>query len=92
MEKLAVEHGDPALGGFELDFYHDGVRSRKPLGASWSVRFEQVPPVRTFGWAKGGTSFAGWYYSVTNADHIGYESWPERDRLIPQPVSPRHGR
>ncbi|MEU8272511.1 TnsA-like heteromeric transposase endonuclease subunit [Sphaerisporangium sp. NPDC049002] len=82
MEELAVDHGDPAHGGFELDFYHDGVRCRRPLGASWSVRFEQVPPVRPFGWSKGGTSFAGWYYSVTNADHIGYESWLERDRLI----------
>ncbi|WP_220183332.1 TnsA-like heteromeric transposase endonuclease subunit [Sphaerisporangium album] len=82
MEELAVDHGDLALGGFELDFYHDGVRRRRPLGAGWNIRFEQAPPVRPFDWSKGGTSFAGWYYSVTNADHVGYESWLERDRLI----------
>ncbi|MGW7258018.1 hypothetical protein [Streptomyces sp. NPDC054834] len=26
--------------------------------------------------------FAGWYYTVTARDHVGYESWLERDRLI----------
>ncbi|WP_442942601.1 TnsA-like heteromeric transposase endonuclease subunit [Nonomuraea sp. LP-02] len=26
--------------------------------------------------------FAGWCYSATNTDHVGYESWLERDRLI----------
>ncbi|MFF3755392.1 hypothetical protein ACFYYH_33950 [Streptomyces sp. NPDC002018] len=32
--------------------------------------------------AKGGESFAGWYFCATTGGHIGYESWPERDRLI----------
>ncbi|MFH9478149.1 TnsA-like heteromeric transposase endonuclease subunit [Streptomyces anulatus] len=46
------------------------------------MRFDQVSPVRSFRWAKGGESFAGWYYAATTGTHVGYESWLERDRLI----------
>lgn len=41
-----------------------------------------MPPVRRFRWNKGDRSFPGWYYAVTTGDHVGYESWLERDRLI----------
>ncbi|MDJ0347550.1 TnsA-like heteromeric transposase endonuclease subunit [Streptomyces sp. H10-C2] len=70
------------LTGFELDFSIDGVRRRRLLQASWDVRFEAVEPVREFTWHKYGRGFAGWYYSVTVRDHVGYESWLERDRLV----------
>ncbi|MFF1909599.1 TnsA-like heteromeric transposase endonuclease subunit [Kitasatospora sp. NPDC058218] len=73
---------DDALTAFELAFSVGGVRRRKPLGASWDVRFEMAEPVRDFSWRKGGQGFAGWYYSVTERDHVGYESWLERDRLV----------
>ncbi|MFJ5123179.1 TnsA-like heteromeric transposase endonuclease subunit [Kitasatospora sp. NPDC088548] len=71
-----------ALTGFELDFCVDGVRRRGPLRASWDLRFEAAEPVREFSWHKYARGFAGWYYSATVRDHVGYESWLERDRLI----------
>ncbi|GAA2126817.1 hypothetical protein GCM10009759_79330 [Kitasatospora saccharophila] len=71
-----------ALAGFELDFSVDGVRHRGPLRTNWDVRFETVEPVREFSWHKFARGFAGWYYSATVRDHVGYESWLERDRLI----------
>ncbi|MGW4684837.1 TnsA-like heteromeric transposase endonuclease subunit [Streptomyces sp. NPDC004244] len=74
--------GDAALSAFELDFLRSGERLRLPLSEAWNARFEEVEPVRPFRWAKGGESFAGWYYAVTVADHVGYESWLERDQLI----------
>ncbi|MFC9636807.1 TnsA-like heteromeric transposase endonuclease subunit [Streptomyces mirabilis] len=80
--ELADAYADPALGSFDLDFHVDGVRVRRPLGVCWDSCFEQVEPVRSFRWGKGGDSFAGWYYASTTSDHVGYESWLERDRLI----------
>jgi len=75
-------YGDPVLSTFDLDFF-DGIRRRRvALEAGWSVRFEDVPPVRGFRWNKGDRSFPGWYYAATTGSHVGYESWLERDRLI----------
>ncbi|MFI5746929.1 TnsA-like heteromeric transposase endonuclease subunit [Streptomyces sp. NPDC051644] len=82
MGELADRYADSALGSFDLDFYEGGTRVRRPLRASRNSRFERVDPVRSFRWAKGGESFAGWHWSATTDDHIGYESWLERDRLI----------
>lgn len=82
MGELAGAYADPALGWFDLDFYEGGTRVRSPLEVSWNKRFEKVDPVRSFRWAKGGESFAGWHWSATAGDHVGYESWLERDRLI----------
>ncbi|MEV7711153.1 TnsA-like heteromeric transposase endonuclease subunit [Streptomyces sp. NPDC088270] len=45
--------------------------------------FEAMDPVRKFSRYKGSHGFAGWYYSSTMRDHVGYESWLERDPLIP---------
>ncbi|MCX5522692.1 TnsA-like heteromeric transposase endonuclease subunit [Streptomyces bobili] len=82
MEALSRAYGDEALAAFELDFRSDGERRRLPLGTSWQVPFEAVEPVRPFRWDKDTLGFAGWYYSVTARNHVGYESWLERDRLI----------
>nr|WP_240512642.1 TnsA-like heteromeric transposase endonuclease subunit [Streptomyces griseoruber] len=59
------------------------------MGQGWSTRFEAVEPVRDFRWAKGVESFAGWYYCATSRDHVGYESWLERDQLILMDRDPR---
>ncbi|WP_407698320.1 TnsA-like heteromeric transposase endonuclease subunit [Streptomyces marianii] len=80
---------DAALTAFELAFSEDGTRVRRSLGASWGTRFEAVAPVREFSWHKDGRGFAGWYYSATVRDHVGYESWLERDRLILLDRDPR---
>ncbi|GGR80488.1 hypothetical protein GCM10010269_19530 [Streptomyces humidus] len=78
----ALAYGDAALSAFELDFLERGRRRRQPLGQGWTTQFEAVEPVRDFRWAKGVESFAGWYYCATARDHVGYESWLERDHLI----------
>uniref|UniRef100_A0AAU1ICS7 TnsA-like heteromeric transposase endonuclease subunit n=1 Tax=Streptomyces sp. NBC_00180 TaxID=2903632 RepID=A0AAU1ICS7_9ACTN len=65
-----------------MGFLEDGVQVRRSLASCWDVRFEQGAPVRPFRWPKGGQSFAGWYFSSTTGEHIGYESWLERDWLI----------
>ncbi|WP_103534753.1 TnsA-like heteromeric transposase endonuclease subunit [Streptomyces sp. SM11] len=80
--QLVDAYADPDLGTFELGFFEDGVHVRRSLAACWGVRFERVAPVRPFRWPKGGISFAGWYFCATTGEHIGYESWLERDRLI----------
>ncbi|MCS0600658.1 TnsA-like heteromeric transposase endonuclease subunit [Streptomyces sp. LP11] len=82
MATAAQAFGDEALSAFELEFSHPDGRRRLPLGKAWSVPFEVADPVREFRWVKGGKSFPGWYYAVTTAGHVGYESWLERDRLI----------
>lgn len=71
-----------ALTAFELDFQLDGVRRRMPSGACWDRRYEAAEPVRDFNRRKEAPGFAGWYYSVTVQDHVGYESWLERDPLV----------
>jgi hypothetical protein len=71
-----------ALTAFDLAFSANGSLVRRSLGSSWDTRFEAAAPVREFSWRKDGHGFAGWYYSTTVRDHVGYESWLERDRLI----------
>ncbi|MGW3042728.1 TnsA-like heteromeric transposase endonuclease subunit [Kitasatospora sp. NPDC001159] len=82
MAVASLVYDDPALSAFELDFVEGGERCRLPLGQAWNRRFESADPVREFRWAKGGQGFAGSYFSATVGDHVGYESWLERDRLI----------
>ncbi|MFE9934311.1 TnsA-like heteromeric transposase endonuclease subunit [Streptomyces sp. NPDC005533] len=78
VEELADAYADPDLGAFNLGFLEDGVQAiiGRVLGR----------PVRAGGTGaavpKGGESFAGWYFCTTTDEHIGYESWLERDRLI----------
>jgi hypothetical protein len=80
---------EPVLDTFDLAFSVDGAHVRRSLRLSWDVRFEAADPVREFSWRKSGQGFAGWYYSVTAGDHVGYESWLERDRLILLDRDPR---
>lgn len=59
-----------------------GARRRRPLLDCVTVRFEDVRPVRPFRWPKGGCHFPGWYWAATTGQHVGFESWLERDRLV----------
>ncbi|WP_405610320.1 TnsA-like heteromeric transposase endonuclease subunit [Streptomyces sp. NBC_01508] len=47
-----------------------------------TARFEDTAPVRPFRWARGERHFAGWYWAATTGQHVGFESWLERDRLV----------
>lgn len=59
-----------------------GVESRGPLVGSWGVAFEGVAPVRAFGSFKGQRSFGGSWWFATTGEHVGFESWLERDVLM----------
>lgn len=73
---------DPG-GEFELVFVGEGgAEQRRPLADCWDVRFERGRPVREFGWSKGQRHNPGWWWSATTGQHVGYESWLERDVVM----------
>jgi hypothetical protein len=59
-----------------------GERQRRALRSCPTERFEDVLPVRQFRWSRGDRHFSGWYWAATLGQHVGYESWLERDRLV----------
>lgn len=71
------------LRGVEAEFVDaDGVVRREPLSQCWSAGFERVGPVRGFASYRGQRNWPGlWWFSRTG-EHVGYESWVERDRLM----------
>lgn len=60
----------------------DGVRRQEPLALCWSFPFERAGAVRRFTSRQGRRSFSGLWYFASTGDHVGYESWVERDRLM----------
>lgn len=52
------------------------------------VPFERLGPVRAFPSYKGQSSFPGWWWCATTGEHVGYESWLERDHLIALDTDP----
>jgi hypothetical protein len=73
------------LGGPRVELsYLGGVRERQrsPLLDCVATRFEDAAPVRSFRWSRGLRHFSGWYWSATTGQHVGFESWLERDRLL----------
>jgi len=74
---------DLAGARFTVDYLGaDGAALREPLSSCAAVRFEDVPAVRSFRFAKGMTSFAGWWWFTATGEHVGYESWLERDHVM----------
>lgn len=57
-------------------------RRRRLLLDCVSVRFEEAVPVRPFRWPPGGRHFPGWYWAATTGQHVGFESWLERDHIV----------
>ena len=57
-------------------------RQRRPLLDCVATRFEDAAPVRPFRWSRGERHFPDWYWSATTGQHVGFESWLERDRLL----------
>ncbi|WP_425585290.1 TnsA-like heteromeric transposase endonuclease subunit [Streptomyces pulveraceus] len=45
--------------------------------------------MRPFRWSRGERHFAGWYWAATNGQHVGFESWLERDRLLLMDFDPK---
>ena len=77
---LDLECGADLL--FSLEYVRaDGKRYREPLAACAAGRFEEAVPVRSFHWAKGAAHFPGLWWSSTTSEHVGFESWLERDLI-----------
>lgn len=73
--------------GADLRFFLEfteagGTRHREPLAACVTARLEDTRPVRSFSWAKGASHFPGSWWSSTTGDHVGFESWLERDHVM----------
>jgi hypothetical protein len=70
--------------------YVDAVRKRlrRPLLDCVTARFEEAAPVRPFRWSRSERHFSGWYWAATTRQHIGFESWLERDRLVLMDADP----
>ncbi|MFL6073145.1 MAG: TnsA-like heteromeric transposase endonuclease subunit [Mycobacteriales bacterium] len=67
----------------EVEFVDlDGVARREPLSSCWMVRFESALPIRKFSSHRGKRSFSGLWWSATTGDHVGFESWLERDQVM----------
>ncbi|MDQ0934382.1 hypothetical protein QFZ49_004322 [Streptomyces turgidiscabies] len=71
--------------------YVDAVRERRrrPLLDCVTARFKDVAPVRPFRWSRGERHFPGWYRAATTGQHVGFESWLERDRLLLMDFDPQ---
>jgi rhodanese-related sulfurtransferase len=59
-----------------------GARRSGALEVLWSAGFEHVWPVRSFGSFRGQRSFQGSWWFATTGEHVGFESWVERDAVM----------
>ena len=53
-----------------------GAKQSGALEVLWSVGFEHVSPVRSFGSFQGQRSFQGSWWFATTGEHVGFESGP----------------
>ena len=83
MAVAALDLGSVAGLRFFLEFVEaDGTQRREPLAAWVTARLEDALPVRSFQWAKESSHFPGSWWSSTTGDHVGFESWLERDHVM----------
>jgi len=69
-----------AGSSFEVSFIDEaGIRRREPLPLCWNLPFERGAPSRSFPCFKGQKNLPGLWWSATTGEHVGYESWAERD-------------
>src|SRR5690242_18106814 len=87
--ELAARAGGPAeCAGVEVEYVDpDRGRERRTL-AAWSARFERVGPVRCFASFRGQRNWPGWWWFSRTGEHLGYESWVERDVLMALDADP----
>lgn len=84
----AVSAGAASELAAEIEFVgSDGVR-REPLASAWNVAFERVAAVRGFGSYRGQRNWPGWWWFSRTGEHVGYESWAERDCLMALDADP----
>ncbi|MDX6341966.1 MAG: hypothetical protein QOH87_2104, partial [Trebonia sp.] len=89
MTVAALDLGSGADLRFFLEFTEAGrTRRRDPLASCVTARLEDALPVRSFQWAKGASHFPGLWWSSTTGDHVGFESWLERDHVMAMDFDP----
>lgn len=66
----------------------DGVVRCEPLSGCWNVAFERAAPVRGFASFRGQRNRTGLWWFATTGEHVGHESWLERDRLMALDADP----
>jgi hypothetical protein len=68
---------------FTIGFTDDEGCSRAgALEAVWDWPFERSRPVRKFPSRPGQRHFPGLWWSSTTGDHVGFESWLEREHAM----------
>lgn len=72
----------PGMGVQVVFVDEAGVRQSGALEVLWSTGFEHVLPVRSFGSFRGQRSFQGSWWFATTGEHVGFESWAERDTVM----------
>ena len=72
-----------SAGGVQVVFVDEaGAKQSGALEVLWSTGFERVSPVRSFGSFRGQRSFQGSWWFATTGEHVGFESWVERDAVM----------
>lgn len=81
---LATDRAASPAAAFEVIYPGpDGSRCHEPLSTCWTVPFETVAPVHSPGsFGEGRRGFAGWWWSATTAEHVGFASWVGRDQVM----------
>jgi hypothetical protein len=72
----------PAVGVQVVFIDEAGAKQSGALQVLWSTGFEHVSPVRSFGSFQGQRSFQGSWWFATTGEHVGFESWVERDAVM----------
>jgi hypothetical protein len=65
-----------------------GSQQLAGLTEAATVAFEHAPPVREFPSFRGQRNFPGLWWSATTGEHVGYESWLERDQVMAMDADP----
>ena len=74
--------------GVQVEFTGPAGPRREPLSRCWDAGFERAAPVRGFASYRGQRNWPGsWWFSRTG-EHVGYESWVERDTLMALDADP----
>ena len=61
---------------------------REPLSGCWNLAFERVAPVRGFASFRGQRNRPGLWWFASTGEHVGHESWLERNRLMALDADP----
>ncbi len=83
MPAALAEAAGRSLAGFQVAYVDsDGLHHQEPLAVGWVARLEHAQPVRKFPSYRGQRSFPGLWWSATTGEHVGFESWLEREHVM----------